>query len=288
MPDVSSLLRTQSSEPNFVSQSDRELVDQFIDALNGGRTSGESGGANQRARYSGNTSQDFGTALADQFVPDDRTAQNLFRNAQDLGTLQRTTSPPEDRFRSGYANAGDTGFQREASNLVAQGVIGPGTFVLSDTGHDIPMMQTLMSELDMSGTLSLPPYDPNVTGNGSRVAGQAETWGNEIAALDARNSADGSVDSYFLGIDTHRNETGRVDASKLPSAQQLRDAGVTKIVYLAESAPGQYGIEGANSDVTAYLQSLRQAGIEVDVRGVDYRQGAGRRPSSGGSIFLEE
>ena len=237
---------------------------------------------NRPAPYPGNTGQEAGSALAGQFVPDDQVTRDLFKAAQNFGTLERTTTPPEDRFVSGYANSGDVGFQEQANKLVDDKVIGPGTFVLSDTGHDIPMMQTLMSRLDMSGTLALPPYNPDEVGNGSRVAAQAQTWGNEIAQLDAKNSADGKVDSYFLGIDTHRNETGPLDVSKLPTAEALRKAGVNKIVYLAESAPGQRGIEGANADVQAYLKGLQDAGIQVDVRGVDYRQAKGGGSGFGG------
>jgi hypothetical protein len=234
-----------------------------------------------RQPHPGNTGQEAGRVLAEQFKPDDRTAQQLFGRVQNLGPLEATTKPPEDRVATGIARFGDVGFQQQAEFLAMEGVIGPGTFVLSDTGHDIPMMQALMGRLDMSGALALPNFDPTVTGNGTRVADQAQTWGNEIAELDRKNAADGKVDSYFLGIDTHRNETGPVDASKLPSAEELKAAGVKKLVYLAESSPGQKGIEAVADDVEGYVRQLQEAGIEVDVRGVDYRQRPGGRPGGG-------
>jgi hypothetical protein len=225
-------------------------------------------------RYGGNIGEQFGEELANQFRPSDGTTEALLGRAERLNLLRETTEVPEDRYAGGWAR-GDQLFQLEATKLVDDGVIGPGALVISNTGHDIPVMAALMKKLDMSGVLNVPDFQDLDIGNGARVAGQAETWGDEIASLNARNGADGSVSSYFIGIDTHRNalgEAGRFDATLLPDVEELKAAGVDRIVYLAEAAVGPADQSQVSSDLQPYFAKLEAAGIEIVLRGVDSRQ----------------
>ena len=76
-------------------------------------------------------------------------------------------------------------------------------------------------------------YDPNrfkksddeINREKSRFIDQAYTWSNEINKSESElgNKANG----LFLGL-----EGGKIDTSKLPKAQELLDAGITKVVYL--------------------------------------------------------
>ena len=234
--------------------------------------------AQSRPRYSGNTGQEFGAALAEQFRPDDKKTRALFSRVQNLDLLEKTTSPPEDRYENNFAPAGDLGFQKEVARLVDRGIIGRGTFVISDTGHDIPMMATLMSRLDMSGALRIPDWRPG-DGSDRRVRDQAQTWGNEIQALDARNSADGSVSSYFLGLDGHRGSArNKLDVTQLPPAGDLRAAGVDKIVFLVEAPVGKHEDYAIPADIKAYVDALRKAGFEVDIRASTIVRARGENP----------
>jgi hypothetical protein len=234
---------------------------------------GNQRGVNENRPYTGNVEQQFGQELADQFQPNLSSIQALLGSILNTASLARTQTPPQDRYQNGFADAGDIQFQQTARYLVENGTIREGTFVLSDTGHDIPMMMTLMRQLDMSGGLALPNYNPAQLGNGTRVAAQAQTWGDEIAQLDERNSEDGRVDSLFLGIDAHRDKRpSTLDITRLPLAQALRNAGIDRIVYLSESSPGRKSIDSASDDVEGYLRALQESGIEVIVEGVDERQ----------------
>lgn len=238
--------------------------DQFIERGNSG--------SSVRAPYPGNTGNQFGQALADQLRPTDRTTQALLGRAEKLDIVRNTTEVPPDRFEDGFS-PGDVKFQSEVSKLVADGTIRPGAFVISSTGHDMPVMATLLKSLDMSGALHVPDYTDLSMGNGSRVISQAETFGDEIKKNEARNVADGSVGSYFLGIDGHRSdfgESGKFDTSLLPDAASLKAAGVNRIVFLAEARVGPASLE-QSEELQPYLEKMKAAGIEVILRGIDPR-----------------
>jgi hypothetical protein len=253
--------------------------------------------------YPQNTGSEWGKALARQLEPDDKTTRQLLGNAQRLLPLEATKTPPGDRFAPGDYSADDEALQNEVSKLIDQGVIGANAFVISDTGHDIPIMATLMSRIDMSGTVRLPDgFD--VDPSRERYASQAQTWGNEIDRLDRKNANDGEVDSYFLGLEVHReqfiqfrqlrelisdtpeaqymkplsaaeklgaDDIWKIDTNTLPSAGRLKAAGVKKVVVLLEKAPGKLSIKHAMPDIQDYLANLRDSGLEVDLRGVDPR-----------------
>ena len=219
--------------------------------------------------YNGNTSEEFGDVLADQFDSSGDQAQGLFEDVENLDMLRATTEAPDDRYENNFARYGDVPFQNQVQRLVNDGTINNNSFVISDTGHDIPIMATLTGQLDMDGTLALPDFDPTEAGNGTRVASQAETWGNEISSNVNNNLLDGSVSSFFLGIEGHRKQS--VDVSNFPSASELQSQGVDNVAYLVEGSPNNEYSDTGNAEMDNYLQSLRDGGIEVNIEGVDPR-----------------
>ena len=197
--------------------------------------------------YTKNTGREFGEALANQFKPRDAGTRKLLGNVQRLDPLAATTAPPEDRYGGGFGQD-DEALQTEASKLVDQGVISPHSFVISDTGHDIPIMATLMGRLRMSGTLRLPD-GAHLNPNTERVAQQAQTWGNEIDALDRKNSADGKVDSYFLGV------FGRPDSASACECERNQDASLAQCLHMFNSKEMLDKVKGPR--VTALAKDKR-------------------------------
>ncbi len=222
--------------------------------------------------YQGNTSEEFGASLAGQFDPSGQQAIELFDSVKNLGLLENTTSVPDDRYESNYAQHGDIPFQRQAQALIDDGTIDNNTFVISNTGHDIPIMATLTGSLDMDGTLNVPNFTDTELGNGSRVISQAETWGNEIASNIDRNLSDGSVSSFFLGIEGHRNFAANpLDISSLPTPGELKAQDIDKIVFLVEGPPSRDYDQTGSSELDNYLQQMSNEGIEVIFKGIDPR-----------------
>jgi hypothetical protein len=220
----------------------------------------------------GNVAQQKGAELKAQFEPTLGEIKKILGGVINTDMLLKTTSPPEDRAKYIDSFEVDQMFQISADLLVQERIIGEGTFVISNTGHDIPIMAALFKKLDMGGGLNLSSYDPNVSGNGSRVGEQAQTWGDEIQKYQQINSSDGKVSSLFLGIDAHRTDAAKdvFDETKLPTAKQLRDAGINKIVLLNEGAANGT-IDNLLQDIRNYLKKMKNEGIEVIVKGIDNR-----------------
>jgi hypothetical protein len=212
-----------------------------------------------------------GKELASGLLPQGPAGKSLLGDLVDVEILERTEEPPPGRFTDGYANGGDLGFMREAQKLVDQGVITRHTFVISSTGHDIPVLAQLASNTSLSidGTVNLDSRGL-ATGSDNRVKNQAQTWGQEISAHLKATDA-GASGALFLGLEAHRRNP--VEAAALPSIERLRSHGIDSIVYLLESSPTREHDPRnvGEPDVRAYLAQAAAAGLRVEAKGLDYR-----------------
>jgi hypothetical protein len=149
-------------------------------------------------------------------------------------------------------------------SLVESGVVTPRTFVISQTGHDIPIAATLREHLGAEVTFSLPRgLDPPVQ---ERLRNQSFTWRSVFAAS---SGAIPEARPIFLGVEAHRKEP--VEVRHLPTATQLARAGIDRVVMLVE-APLHSELDGVGSpELVGYLAALRRRGLEVSVRGVRTR-----------------
>ena len=72
-------------------------------------------------------------------------------------------------------------------------------------------------------------YLRQITENTGRISNQEYTYPGTITQKTEGKGA------KFLGLDFHR--TGRIDTSKLPTAKELKEAGIKKVVFLEEAPP---------------------------------------------------
>lgn len=120
---------------------------------------------------------------------------------------------------------------------------------------------------------------PNESGNPRRISNQILTWGNGIKQAKSRIH---EPNGLFLGLDSHRNWI--IDTAKLPSSQELRELGITRMVYLTEYDPAvnfSYKYIKRQSPLQ-YYANLEKEGIEVFYKGAD------TRPNSKKDISTEE
>jgi hypothetical protein len=132
----------------------------------------------------------------------------------------------------------DYGFQDNAAELVRSGTITRHSFVLSITGHDIPIAARLLAPdlgLDTSADFALAPEDLDEVAP-QRLQSQAAAFSQAFPFPSAHAATSGAV---LLGIDAHRVRP--VDASRLPSAEQLRRAGLDRAVVLISAECFVYG-----------------------------------------------
>ena len=145
-----------------------------------------------------------GERLAARLLPQLPAAKEILGGLSDVAILEATSEPPPGRFSKGCANGGDLGFMHEAQRLVDAGVITPRTLVISETGHDIPVLAQLSenSSLRLQGALNLDSSGLQ-TGSDSRVRDQAQTWGGEIEE-HMKASSESGPGAMFVGIEGHR------------------------------------------------------------------------------------
>ena len=213
-----------------------------------------------------------GAALGRQLSSQSPKVQALFQNFEDVSGITTNKSIPEGRFKSGYAKSGDVAFQQEVQNLIDNDTISRNTFVISDTGHDIPVFAQILRNQSLSaqGAFRI----PNEEALRDRVQGQAQTWGDEISGAQALNAASGQSGLLFAGVDAHRSRENPVSARSLPEAKTLEENGIKRAVILLEAAPtGTYTINNVSEDLKTYVRSLEASNIQVDFKGIDRRQG---------------
>ena len=209
----------------------------------------------------------------------------ILERISDLSVLRDLRTPLVGRINPSCVEA-DSLFQEEASKLIGS-VITPQTMVIADTGHSIPILDGLFYDahvemnceaknvffergkepLRFNSAFSLNSMGLSTIAQG-RIADQAKTFGRDIAKVETGIGE--KANGLFIGLDCHREKS--FDHSVLPSAQELKDLGLKKVVYLAESSP-QAELSSANTrDLKKYFEKLEQDEIEVLYKGVDPRQ----------------
>lgn len=83
-------------------------------------------------------------ALIERLSPKSKNPQmqKLLERVSDLTSFENILKTPRSRADVGFA-FDDCQFQEETQKLVDSGVIIPGTMVISNTGHDIPILAQL-------------------------------------------------------------------------------------------------------------------------------------------------
>jgi hypothetical protein len=256
-----------SSEQPVNLPPNNNTIEQFRLAQKSALYPGEAPGSLQR-----------GVNLGNQLVSPNKEVRDLFRNFTDVSGLN-SPDTPRGRFTEGYARGGDLAFQEEVRGLVQAGTINRKSFVISNTGHDIPVLAELTQHgLGIQGTFRIPADSQDPVGLKAN-RDQAQTWGDEIQAAFLSSDQLQTRGALFAGLEAHRSTP--IDARTLPSVDELKRYGIKNVVYLIEGAPSQnYTINDAPVDVREYLRTLERGGLSVVCRGIDSRLNSrnGERP----------
>jgi hypothetical protein len=224
--------------------------------------------------------------LSKQLTPKDPQALSVLGRFDDTSGLQAENgNVPQGRFATGFAKFGDLGFQIETGKLIYQKIISPGTFVISDTGHDIPVFAKVLSGdgISAQGAFRIPLNSQSNEGL-RRNGNQAQTWGDEIEAKQKANADAGKLNLLFAGLDCHRDKP--IDPALLPTPDELKKLGITNVVYLAEGAPSKtFSIGNVPADVANYIKGLSDAGLAITFKGIDYRADQKRNEFRSASSF---
>jgi hypothetical protein len=229
--------------------------------------------------------------LAKQLVPRHRTGSSLLARLTDTTFLERHPEVPLGRLAAGpMLYELDVRFQDTIGQLIEDGILGPRTLVLDDTGHSIPNLARAMQEpsLSMVGTVHFPwneiqrrrrPAGMNdadlqvlIDTSQRAVADHAQTFGDVIDERQ-RDMAGRVATGLYVALDGERYLDLRT--RDWPSADELQLFGITHVLVLLERARAwRFGLADVAADLRPYVQTLSRAGLPVRVEGVDVRVGA--------------
>lgn len=241
-----------------------------------------SGAKGEFAKYAGNKKDSAGPELAEELVSPSSEIRAAFPS--DLSAIELSETPPKDRYQLTGSwfrlmSEEDLPFQSHVKDLIQAGKIKPNSFIILDTGHNIPIAQIIACEMDAQGSFVFPEDDLH-SGSIGRVQSQTQTWGEEIQTCQIENNADGTMSIAFLGVDFHRQSDFNIE--NLPGAEDLVSLGLDKVVYFAETVPEEeMAIERAQKDIAPYLNHLKDSGFDVEVMGVDVRNKKDVGPCAG-------
>lgn len=192
----------------------------------------------------------------------------MLERISDLSLLKDLKIMPEGRL-GGYLRA-DAQFQEEVRKLVYYGTIKPQTMVIAYTGHNIPILAELHKndKLKFNSAFVSKFWKDEfdfVTPTIKRTADQAYTFGNKIKQAESNIV---NPNSLFIGVEGHKGY--KVDTALLPTAAELKDLGINRIVCLLE-APPERTITSANPEFKDYFEKLEQGGLQIIYKGVDPR-----------------
>lgn len=202
----------------------------------------------------------------------------------DLSGLTTVNQTP--RLRDPDSLIHDVRFQEGLQFAHITGSISPGTLIISDTGHGIPLLYQLLKidEYDVEYALFYPEKYYFLT---NRVFGQAQVYGDEIARMSAEDRSD-KEKIYYIGFDVHRfnsfaknlsPENQIIKPVELPLIEDLKKQGISRVLYLLEAHPLWMFYFGSRSlfemisvDIVDYLALVNlEEEISVGVLGVDCR-----------------
>lgn len=152
--------------------------------------------------------------------------------------------------------------------MAKQGQIDNRTLVISDTGHDIPILDNLLNVIPLQGSFIIPEGAVDPVSQG-RLQSQAKTWGKSISQKQAVAAQNNQQNGLFIGVEAHREKP--INSSNLPNPEQLKGLGIDRVVVLKESSPKRnYTMDDAQKDLQPYLRKLSKSFV-VETVGVDIR-----------------
>jgi len=220
-------------------------------------------------------SLEHGQALAHQFVPTLKLARQVLGPTPGLDLLANTTVAPPGRPAVSVQRH-DAGFMTKVQQLVERGMITAHTLVISDTGHDIPILAQLTSndQLRVQGHICFDAAWMETTNietglNRVRLRWQAQSWGNQIKRVMEKTEGPGAL---FIGLDMHR--VSELPRQNLPAPDILREYGIDKVIYLQELPPevlAKSRTSALREQLKGYCKSLVEAGLAVRFEFVEHR-----------------
>lgn len=208
----------------------------------------------------------IGKVLAQQLQPYDARAKKILEGFISSDVFDSINTVPKTRFENGFAYENDLPFQAETAKLIVKGIINNNSFVMSDTGHDIPVYAEILKHIQMPGGFYLPKFLDEA--NERRIGSQAQTWGAEIYQ---KQSSLNRATGLFAGLECHRESP--LDSKRLPTLLQLKQLNIKNVVYLSEHDPDALlTFKDAKPDLRSYLDELTRNGIDVIFKGIDFRR----------------
>ncbi len=189
--------------------------------------------------------------------------QGILTRFSDLSAFDDIAENQSSATREGDEFRKDKNLQNGFWKLINDGTITPNTLVISDTGHDIPILAELLESplLNFNFAFRLPfSNKPNL----ERSIKQTNTWGSKIKQKQAAGA-----NGLFLGLEAHRKD--KINSTLLPTFDELQQLGTVKVVYLAEAEPNKCLSKSNTSELQDYFSDLEGKGLEVSYRGVDIR-----------------
>ena len=218
-----------------------------------------------------------GAQLGEMLFPGDQQVGFLFRDFEDVETIASSVQPPLSRRERRTGVSDDFAHQRGIQIAVNRGHIRPGTLILSDTGHDIPLAAQLLKNSQLRAQAIFHFPSPLITDSGTydRLTAQSQEWAQDIAYYQKRNAQAGPPQVLFVGLEGHRE--GYDDSFlysipwvRFPSLKQLKALGIQRLVYMTESHPDNPKLfKDVLEDVKEYLL---ETGLPIIYLGVDCRR----------------
>lgn len=227
-----------------------------------------------KSTFSSSSGNSYGEKLTKKLSPEEGPASSVLAGFSDFSALKKVSNIPPTRYKEGFAED-DIALQREVQKLIDSGDISKHSFIISDTGHDIPILAQLLKnhKLNVQGSFH---YSEGIDDTSlKRIASQTRTWGNEIEQSNKKKNT--QTGALFVGLEAHRedyfhNFSYKIDSSTLPTPDELKKLGIENVVYLMEKAPDTtYSINDAKDDISDYLKHLEKSGVFVDCKGIDPR-----------------
>ena len=169
----------------------------------------------------------------------------------------------------------DMGYRANAMRAVEEGLINPETdFVIDNTGHVPNVAAGLIKSGFKDVAIVVNPELPEIAL--TRFSGQLL---GEYETLSSKPKEGGN--GLFLGVDAHQpyiedslENSGRFhdpyEKINLPTAQELKDRGVNRIVITTEGDYGQIdGTSVISPTLDSYIKGMLEEGIEVTKVGLE-------------------
>jgi hypothetical protein len=227
-----------------------------------------------KSTFSSTSGNGYGEKLTKKLSPEEGPASSVLADFSDFSALKKVSNIPPTRFKEGFAED-DIALQIEVQKLIDSGDINKHSFIVSDTGHDIPILAQLLKNHSLNVQGSFHYSDEIDETSLKRIASQTRTWGNEIEQNNKKKHT--KTGALFIGLEAHREDyfhhfLYKIDSSTLPTPDELKKLGIENVVYLTEDSPdATYSLFKAKDDIRDYLKHLEKAGFITECKGIDPR-----------------